>query len=463
MTARKNETKNSATIGMLMALASLLGVLNIGFVSLLGAKLACGPPPVVVEPPKLQLKKMLFWKQSASPQKPPEASSFCRNVWSIVKYVPLLAPQEESLPPPIKETCNEEMKNPLQKLVSLFQRNKKKKSSSTLLEDTQLATAFTKVAPPTKSQEKLIHALAHDFRNYCVDDDHLDEKLKSVPWGGSQQHSPWWSGQDGGPTLLNSYLKVMNWPADLQTNFPFALCKQTCPSAFALAHTLQWRLVYQPWKMSPSAIHENRNGFVYVRGHAKSLQQQQPQHGKHHHEGHGHAMVWIRGGVHTSPPEPTSYFRALLNSLDKAIAENLQRSHNKVGKFNVVIDAHSASFQMLPKLGHVKKGIVMLQDHYPNRLGMIVLANFSRVAEFLLTMIKPLITKEVRDKIFILPKDAVKRREILQAIVEEEYIPDYLGGTDTYRFNVKEYYHDKSLQFSDEDARRYETEMPYHA
>ena len=116
-----------------------------------------------------------------------------------------------------------------------------------------------------------------------------------------------------------------------------------------------------------------------------------------------------------------------------------------------------------PKLGDAKKGIVMLQDHYPNRLGMIVLANFSRVAEFLLTMIKPLITKEVRDKILILPKDADKRRDILETIVQNEYIPDYLGGTDTYRFNVKEYYSDTSLQFSNEEAIRYQTEMPYHA
>jgi hypothetical protein len=85
------------------------------------------------------------------------------------------------------------------------------------------------------------------------------------------------------------------------------------------------------------------------------------------------------------------------------------------------------------------------------------------VAEFLLTMIKPLITKEVRDKILILPKDADKRRDILEAIVHEEYIPDYLGGIDTYRFNVKEYYSDKSLQFNDEEGIRYQTEMPYHA
>jgi hypothetical protein len=447
MTSRK-KAASSVAIGILVTLASLLGALNVGFVALWAAKQACGPNIVKQEQPKQHVKRKLFWKRPPPAPVPiqPEPSGFCRTVYRILDHIPLLAPPPPPPPPP-SETCDEK-KNPLlQKISSVF----KRKQKTTMPSHTELATAFTEYKHPTKSQEKLIHQLALQFREYVNDTHHLEERLQNVSWGGT---SAWWLGHDGGPTLLPSYLRVMDWPTDLKSTFPFGLCKQEpCPSAFALAHTFQWREAFQPWKMSPAAIHENRDGFVYVRGSAKSLSNRND----------GHGMVWLRCGVHTNPPDPASYFRALLNALDMAVADNLHRSHNKVGKFNVVIDANGASFAMLPKLGDAKKGIVMLQDHYPNRLGMIVLANFSRVAEFLLTMIKPLITKEVRDKILILPKDADKRRDILETIVHEEYIPDYLGGIDTYRFNVKEYYSDKSLQFSDEEGIRYQTEMPYHA
>ena len=237
------------------------------------------------------------------------------------------------------------------------------------------------------------------------------------------------------------------------TNFPFKLCGKGCPAYFAFAHTLKWRESYKPWLMSPGAIYENRDGFVYMRGHSRSLK----------HDNHGHAIVWIRAGVHKGVVDPPLYFRAVMNALDAAVSDTLHRSHQKVGKFNVVIDAEGASFQMLPKLGDAKKGIVMLQDHYPNRLGVVVLANFSKVAEFLLTMIKPLITKEVRDKIVILPKDPIKRQQMLEAIVEKEYIPVALGGQDSYEFNAKEYYSDKRMQFSDQEAKEYLQAMPYHA
>jgi hypothetical protein len=446
MAAQKNGSLNSIAIGILVTLASILGALNVGFVSLWGAQMACGPV-VQREPRKQHVRRKLFWKKP--PPKvstKPDASAFCRNVWNILENVPFLSPPPKL--PSVQETCAEK-KNPLQKLASILKRRKK----STNISATGLATAFTEYKQPTKAQEKLIQELAHEFRDYMNDPHHLEDRLKHVSWGGSHS-SEWWLGPDGGPTLLPSYLKVMDWPTDLTCTFPFGLCKQEpCPAAFALAHTLQWRESFQPWKMTPAAIHENRDGFVYVRGSAKSLS----------HKNDGHGMVWLRCGVHKNSPDPVSYFRALLNSLDMAVSDTLHRSHNKVGKFNVVIDANQASFAMLPKLGDAKKGIVMLQDHYPNRLGMIILANFSRVAEFLLTMIKPLITKEVRDKILILPKDADKRKEILEAVVKPEYIPDYLGGTDTYRFNVKEYYSDKSLQFSNEEGTLYQTEMPYHA
>ena len=242
---------------------------------------------------------------------------------------------------------------------------------------------------------------------------------------------------------------------DLETNFPFKLCSKGCSADRALSHTLEWREKYKPWLISSCAISENRGGFVYRRGHARSLKRN---------DNSGHAMVWIRAGIKTNGvTDPECYFRAILHSLEMAVADTLHRSHQKVSKLNVILDAAHTSFHMLPNLGDTKKAIVMLQDHYPDRLGMVILANLSKATEFLLSMIKPLITKDVRQKILVLPGDAIKRQQILDAIVEHEFIPDYLGGPDTYRFDAKEYYHHKQHQCTDAEAKEYLKTMPYHA
>lgn len=161
--------------------------------------------------------------------------------------------------------------------------------------------------------------------------------------------------------------------------------------------------------------------------------------------------------------DPESYFRAILNTLEMAVANCLHRSHEKVGKFNVIIDAAHVSYSMLPKLGSAKKGIVMLQDHNPDRLGMVLLANLSKVSEILLNMIKPLITKEVRDKIVILPSNPKRRHAMLESVMDQDYIPDFLGGTDTYRFSSKHYYRQRRLHCTNAEAKEYLSTMPYHA
>jgi CRAL/TRIO domain len=108
----------------------------------------------------------------------------------------------------------------------------------------------------------------------------------------------------------------------------------------------------------------------------------------------------------------------------------------------------------------------MLQDHYPDRLGMIFLTNMSSLAEFLVTLIKPLITKEVRQKIHILSHDPERRAIELNSFIESEFLPTWLGGTDNYldRFDSASYYHQKRFSLmTDEESRQFLKTMPYHA
>ena len=113
-------------------------------------------------------------------------------------------------------------------------------------------------------------------------------------------------------------------------------------------------------------------------------------------------------------------------------------------------------------MAHFKHAATMLQDHYPNRLGMLYLSNMSRAAEFVVTLIKPLITKEVRDKIHILSHDPERRAAELESFIEKDSIPEFLGGPDKYLFNVHAYY-PKRNHWSDRQGEDFMKTMPYHA
>jgi hypothetical protein len=103
----------------------------------------------------------------------------------------------------------------------------------------------------------------------------------------------------------------------------------------------------------------------------------------------------------------------------------------------------------------------MLQDHYTNRLGMIFLTNISRPAEFVIALVKPMITKEVREKIHILSHDPERRAAELASFVEPEFLPDWLGGPDHYQFDAS-YYYPKQFYWSNKEGVEFLTTMPYH-
>ena len=70
---------------------------------------------------------------------------------------------------------------------------------------------------------------------------------------------------DGG-NLYYSYLRIMKWPSQLFSHFPFKLCAKGCPSEQAVEHTLEFREKFRPWAVSPSTIKENSHGCVFHHG-----------------------------------------------------------------------------------------------------------------------------------------------------------------------------------------------------
>lgn len=338
-------------------------------------------------------------------------------------------------------------------------------SSSSRAPDPKLKEKYSKAFTPERlemssSQKDLISRLAEKMRERIPG---WEERASKTRWGGPS--GPQWldpiqkSSQatdlealEGG-SLYYSYLRIMGWPENLFANFPFKLCAHGCHSEEAVRHSLEFREKYKPWMASPAVKAENSKGCVYFHGFSPSYRDG---------ENGSHGVAWIRPGQRDKKDD-VAYTRAFVETLERSIARSLEHSNGRVGKFNVIVDGNGFSWTLLPSLHYLKTFVTILQDHFPDRLGIILLIRLGRIGEFVVKLFLPLITEEVRKKIIVLPHQEEEKQRILETVVGYENIPTWLGGTDKYEFNADEYYSNKDLSFSDEEANEYLTTMPYHA
>ena len=305
----------------------------------------------------------------------------------------------------------------------------------------------------------------------------FQERLDNVPWGGVETDANrWWprkdnnkdkiSSQSEGGRVLASYLKIMKWPADLKVKYPFKLCKDGCDSEVSLLHTLEWREKYKPWCMSPKAVQFNTAGFVYTRGHSLPGPKQRLEAEKSNDvntlANGGHSMVWYRPGLASPSEDPELYGRTMVNTLEMAVSDSLARNKGTIGRFNVIMDCSGMGSKNSPSIANVKKLFGVLQDHFPDRLGVLLAANLSGMTQMLMKMVLPFVTEDVRAKIHIIPNDEEGRREMLTQFMDESEIPHALGGTDGYMFDANDYYEGKCI-LPEEGILEYVSSMPYHA
>jgi CRAL/TRIO domain len=345
-------------------------------------------------------------------------------------------------------------------------------------------TAYTEASPPLTSEDvtrlqeyaELVRAhygrVAKERGSKASEEWRKAAASPDVAWGGGDGGSgeaAWWdpavaakTAAKGGHAatdldrlegghLLYSYYRIMKAIHDqsgkkkkssetfdlTNVHFPLKKCHPPngCSAAEGIDHTLQWRQSYQPWKVDAKVLRENAAGWMFVRGwgttpdlsNKKVAEAATAKHGRH-------AILWARPGIHRAA-DGEAWIRTVLHGADRAVAQSLRASAGRVGKFNAVIDVTGFEWgRTLPALGTIQQVVSALQDHFPNRLGVVALLNLSRGAEIVVNLIKPWLTKDVRDKIHV-----VSLRD-LPLLVEAESIPSWLGGPDTYEFNVDEYY-----------------------
>eukprot|EP00587_Corethron_hystrix_P010222 CAMPEP_0113320976 /NCGR_PEP_ID=MMETSP0010_2-20120614/14615_1 /TAXON_ID=216773 ORGANISM="Corethron hystrix, Strain 308" /NCGR_SAMPLE_ID=MMETSP0010_2 /ASSEMBLY_ACC=CAM_ASM_000155 /LENGTH=234 /DNA_ID=CAMNT_0000178957 /DNA_START=738 /DNA_END=1442 /DNA_ORIENTATION=- /assembly_acc=CAM_ASM_000155 len=217
----------------------------------------------------------------------------------------------------------------------------------------------------------------------------------------------------------------MKWPQDLVTKFPYNQpCSKGCPARFSIENTLRYRETFKPWLLTQAMIDESRDGWFYIRGVTKE----------------GNPIVWYRVGKH-SIDDPDSYIRVLFYNLEKATAESMKSSNGKdSGKYSIFIDVADFSTSKLPSFQYVKKIFALMQDHLPNRLKAITILNLSTPAQLFYNLCKPLLHEDVQRKISVPPKKEKLRLMEMQKLVQNEYIPTWLGGKDAFVFSSDSYY-----------------------
>ncbi|OEU17180.1 hypothetical protein FRACYDRAFT_237594 [Fragilariopsis cylindrus CCMP1102] len=352
----------------------------------------------------------------------------------------------------------------------------------------QFPSAFTEESIQlTEQQKDQVRQMAKDTLESIPE---FERRISAVPWGGKQQkhqeenfatvssYYEWYAHKmtkkergtssisapldqiDGG-NLFSSYLRIMKWPKDLDdVNFPFKLCRAKkkiegggCDASAAILHTLEFRERYKPWLVTPSIKKANSEGLIYQRGFSP------PYSGD---ENGSHAIVVIRLSrrVPADDKDGIYFTRAMIREFDRAVAASLQRSNGRVGKFNAVVDGKDLTWSKMPSIGTVKGIIAILQDHFADRLGVVVVVNVGGpICEILLKIFVSLITEEVRNKIVMLPHDQNEQMAVLETILGKENIPIWLGGVDNYIFQVDEHYANNKVSIDDE-ALDYLATMP---
>ena len=303
----------------------------------------------------------------------------------------------------------------------------------------------------TAEQDALIKRLSSQVPQYVNDkkEESFHTRIEKVHWGGSK-NTQWWNNDGYG--VLYAYLKIMAWPQDLMTIFPFKPCKHSqCPAEFAIYHTLLFREAYQPWLVTPSMIKENKLGYIYIHGYNPKDKS---------------SFVWYTPGLQ-KPDHHESYIRCIVHTFESAIHQGLTYDNTiHGGKYHVILDSTNFSLSLFPNFHDVKRLITIFQDHFPNKLGKIIVVNANTATTLFYNLLYPLLTDCVRKKFIILQnKDKEKRlKEMMQFMGDsDEFIPKRLGGRDDFVFDAEEYYANGGVHGSDEMGMEYLTRMPYHA
>jgi hypothetical protein len=205
---------------------------------------------------------------------------------------------------------------------------------------------------------------------------------------------------------LKRYLEARNWNVD--------------KSKKMLEDTLKWRSVYKPEKIRWDEVaEEGETGKVYRAG---------------FHDRQGRTVLILRPGMQNTS-SLDNQIKHLVYLLENAML-NLPPGQEQMAW---LIDFTGWSITNNVPLKSARETISILQNHYPERLGIAFLYNPPRIFEAFWKIVKYFLDNKTFQKVkFVYPKnkDSV---ELMRSYFDEENLPRELGGKSILNYNHEEF------------------------
>ncbi|XLS57113.1 hypothetical protein HN51_006868 [Arachis hypogaea] len=206
---------------------------------------------------------------------------------------------------------------------------------------------------------------------------------------------------------LRRYLEARNW--DLHK------------SKKMLLDSLNWRSSFKPEEIRWSDVaHEGETGKVF----RANL-----------HDRAGRTVLIMKPGMHkntTTPEDGTKYFVYLMENAVLNLPEGQE-------KMTWLLDFDGFSLTTNIPIKTSRDIIYILQNHYPERLGVVIFYNPPRIFEAFFKAVRYFIDPKTAQKLnFVYPndKDSV---ELMNSLFDVENLPSEYGGKASLRYDHEEF------------------------
>ncbi|XVE95343.1 hypothetical protein REPUB_Repub02eG0088600 [Reevesia pubescens] len=201
------------------------------------------------------------------------------------------------------------------------------------------------------------------------------------------------------------YLRARNWNVKKATKM--------------LKETLKWRAEHKPEEIRWEEVaHEAETGKIYRSNYIDK---------------HGRTVLVMRPSCQNSK-STKGQIRYLVYCMENAIL-NLPPDQEQMVwliDFNGFNMSH-ISVKLTQETAHV------LQEHYPERLGVAILYNPPKFFEPFWTVVKPFLEPKTRNKVNFVYADDLNSKKIMEDLFDVEKLESAFGGNDASGFNINKY------------------------
>ncbi|XVF36754.1 hypothetical protein REPUB_Repub19eG0085400 [Reevesia pubescens] len=201
------------------------------------------------------------------------------------------------------------------------------------------------------------------------------------------------------------YLRARNWNVKKATKM--------------LKETLKWRAEYKPEEIRWEEVaHEAETGKIYRSNYIDK---------------HGRTVLVMRPSCQNSK-STKGQIRYLVYCMENAILNLPQNEEQMVWliDFNGFNMSH-ISVKVTRETAHV------LQDHYPERLGVAILYNPPKFFEPFWMVVKPFLEPKTQNKVKFVYSDDLNSKKIMEDLFDMEKLECPFGGNDGSGFNINKY------------------------